>query len=447
MNNIFKHTIRHPNYEGMKFLGFEKIPSSNEYHYKLLDYKLKTQEFESCLKDFLKEFSKTEQKNSFLKFILDKYNFDMIYSKIKTKDFWALSAYFRGVLNFCPICGNPTLSIHCSNKCSNSSEKVKELKKKTLISNYGVTNPMFSETLKEKIKNTNLEKYGVEQVFQANCVKEKIKQTNLERYGFEQASKSKEVKETTRNTNLEKYGVEWFTQTELYLEKNKKTNLEKYGVDNVSKYQNIKEKIKEKLFQAHNHKNFDNFNAKFIKEKFVENKKFKVKEFMEYFDFYDRCSMNKVKKNFGIIEPNNDWDLESGHSKAELELFEWIPLDNKILGDRTLIAPYEIDILLPDLKLAIEYNGAYWHSFYPLSYHLNKLNMCIDKGFELWYIYDYDDINFWKQRLLDKINNVERKFDLQGLIDRRLYNKEELKNPIIQILDPTEEYVLGRFLC
>ena len=97
--------------------------------------------------DFLKEFSKTEQKNSFLKFILDNYNFDMIYSKIKTKDFWALSAYFRGVLNFCPVCGNPTLSIHCSNKCSNSSEKVKELKKKTLISNYDFKNNLIFSLL------------------------------------------------------------------------------------------------------------------------------------------------------------------------------------------------------------------------------------------------------------------------------------------------------------
>lgn len=446
IKKIFNHSIRKPNIEGMSLLGFEKIPSANEYHEKLLKVLLENDTLENCLKAFSKEFSKTEQFNIFIKYILEKYDFEGIYKKIKSNEFWVLSAFLRDELNFCLECGKPTLRKYCSSKCSNSSEEVKKLKEKTLKENFGVTNPMFSNAIKTRVKQTNLKRYGVECSFENEKVKEKIKTTNLEKYGFESASKSDIVKDRIKQSHIEKYGKEWFTQTDLFLEKCKRTNLEKYGVDNVSKSEKVKEKIKKSLFSQHDHKNYKDFNEEFIKENFIENKKFKVKEFMEHFNFFNRNSMNKIKRFLNIIEPNNDWNF-CGKSKAELELFEWIPLENKISGDRSLIAPYEIDILLPDLKLAIEYNGSYWHSFYPLSYHLNKLNMCNEKGFELWFIYDFDDMEFWKRRLLDRINNSKRKFDLKGLIDKRLYNKEELKHPIIQNIDPTEDYILGRFVC
>lgn len=35
---------------------------------------------------------------------------------------------------------------------------------------------------------------------------------------------------------------------------------------------------------------------------------------------------------------------------------------NLIENDRELIAPYELDIVIPELHLAIEFNGVYWHS-------------------------------------------------------------------------------------
>ena len=33
-----------------------------------------------------------------------------------------------------------------------------------------------------------------------------------------------------------------------------------------------------------------------------------------------------------------------------------------IRNDRQLIKPYELDILIPELNLAFEFNGDYWHS-------------------------------------------------------------------------------------
>jgi len=48
-------------------------------------------------------------------------------------------------------------------------------------------------------------------------------------------------------------------------------------------------------------------------------------------------------------------------SKAELEIYTF--LDSKsidyIQSDRSIIKPYELDILIPSLMLAIEFNGKY----------------------------------------------------------------------------------------
>ena len=52
------------------------------------------------------------------------------------------------------------------------------------------------------------------------------------------------------------------------------------------------------------------------------------------------------------------------HSVAEQELINFCKqfFNNLIEYDRTLIKPYELDIVIPDLNLAIEFNGVYYHS-------------------------------------------------------------------------------------
>lgn len=59
-------------------------------------------------------------------------------------------------------------------------------------------------------------------------------------------------------------------------------------------------------------------------------------------------------------------------------------------SDRTLIPPYELDIVLPDYNLAVEYCGLYWHSDAHKSphYHANKTTMCNNVGVRLLTIYE-----------------------------------------------------------
>jgi hypothetical protein len=52
------------------------------------------------------------------------------------------------------------------------------------------------------------------------------------------------------------------------------------------------------------------------------------------------------------------------NSYKEKELVEFCKqyYPDLIENDRELIKPYELDIVIPELKLAIEFNGTYWHS-------------------------------------------------------------------------------------
>lgn len=83
--------------------------------------------------------------------------------------------------------------------------------------------------------------------------------------------------------------------------------------------------------------------------------------------------------------------------------------------NRSLLKGKEIDILLPEYKIGIEYNGSYFHSEKfqedPVWSLLNKQRLCRDKGIELIHIADYDPIQVVVNMLKYKINaDVKRVF-------------------------------------
>lgn len=61
-----------------------------------------------------------------------------------------------------------------------------------------------------------------------------------------------------------------------------------------------------------------------------------------------------------------------------------------ILNDRSLLDNLELDIYLPELKIAIEFNGLYWHSdlFKEKNYHIDKTKKCEEKGVRLIHIFE-----------------------------------------------------------
>ena len=105
-------------------------------------------------------------------------------------------------------------------------------------------------------------------------------------------------------------------------------------------------------------------------------------------------------------------------SRAEIEIREFIESiynGKKEYNSRNVISPYELDFYLPDLNLAFEYNGIYWHSDKVVAkksrkfnsaneYHEFKNNKCSELGIDLFHIKEEDYINN-KEQIFEFIKN------------------------------------------
>jgi very-short-patch-repair endonuclease len=119
----------------------------------------------------------------------------------------------------------------------------------------------------------------------------------------------------------------------------------------------------------------------------------------------------KRKNNIEICNQCNEYIGSNG----EQDVYNYVSsiYDKSISrSNRKLISPFEIDMVLDDIKLCIEFNGDYWHSIKIVDdqfYHLNKLNMCLSKGYKLVQIRENDWNNnkdIIKKKLFNLINNI-----------------------------------------
>lgn len=90
------------------------------------------------------------------------------------------------------------------------------------------------------------------------------------------------------------------------------------------------------------------------------------------------------------------------NSKPEEELAKFIAsitTEQMVIGSRSVIPPQEVDIYLPGLNYAIEFNGNYWHSDTVLlktrgitseEYHKNKILKCFEKECDLVFVWEDD---------------------------------------------------------
>lgn len=245
---------------------------------------------------------------------------------------------------------------YCSAKCAQSSSKTKEKRRKTNIEKYGVDNVAKNSDIKKKTEKTNLERYGHKSTFQNEKVREKWKDTILEKYGVDHYFKTDEFKIKAKKYYLEKWGVEHQLDVEEIKERIKQTCLKKYG---VSTYLNTE---------------------------------------------HSRSSIKKYNR-----------------SSYEKDICDWLDSIgvSYITNNRNVIKPLSIDIYIEDYNLAIEFNGLYWHSelFKDKSYHLNKTNLCNEKGIQLIHIWEDDWLSrkdVIKSMILNKV----------GKIDNRVYGRK-----------------------
>lgn len=75
-----------------------------------------------------------------------------------------------------------------------------------------------------------------------------------------------------------------------------------------------------------------------------------------------------------------------------------LPEDKIITNDRKVLQGRELDIYIPTRRIAIEFNGSYWHStlFKEERYHQQKTIDCAKQGIHLIHIFEYE----WKDATL-----------------------------------------------
>jgi hypothetical protein len=108
-------------------------------------------------------------------------------------------------------------------------------------------------------------------------------------------------------------------------------------------------------------------------------------------------------------------------SKSESEIAEYISTiynGECIRNSRDIISPLELDLYYPEKKIAIEFNGIYWHSemHKPYNYHFNKFKLCKEAGIRLISIFEQD----WKFKCDDVKNILDEAFlDLKSIYARK----------------------------
>jgi len=344
---------------------------------------------------------------------------DVKCEKCKNEFNITLDAYYKNIKKY---------NFYSCQKCSHDKGKI------TLLKNYGVDHPLKSNIIKNKIKDTNLKRYGVENTFQYEEFKDKIKITNLKKYGVDNPMKNEQIKNKSIQILKNKYGEKF----EKILDKTRQTMLDRYGYEyalmNVDILKIVIEKSKIKRNKKLNQKieNLININDDDTFDIYCEKCNF-------IFNISNSLYKNRKRANTTVCTICNP--IGSSKSGYEIQLQDFIKENYKkeiSINKRNIISPLELDIYFPELKLAFEFNGLYWHNelYKENNYHLNKTEKCEKQGIQLIHIWEDDWLykqNIVKSMILNKLGETHnkigaRKTEVKEITDNKLIREFLIKN-------------------
>ena len=122
----------------------------------------------------------------------------------------------------------------------------------------------------------------------------------------------------------------------------------------------------------------------------------------------------------------------NGTSKAEKDIVEFIrtiaPDENIVENDRIMLNPRELDIYIPERKLAFEYDGLHWHCDKDgdVKKHLRKTLDCEDKGIHLVENEWLDKQDIVKSRIRNLLGSYDKTIYARACSINEVPNKESL---------------------
>jgi hypothetical protein len=319
---------------------------------------------------------------------------------------------------------------YCSKECMDKSDVVKNKRINTNLEKFGTKTPSENNKIKNKIIKTNNEKYGNNSPLQNDKIIEKSKITLKNNYNVDNPLKNNEIKQKIKITNLNRYGVDNPLKSDKIREKIKNTIYEKYGVYHALQNEQIKNKSINKQLLTISNKIKEYYNEYNILEIDNTNKKYKMMCDKKHIFDIDYSLLNSRRKTNTIICTICN-PIDKSISGLEIELINFIKEnynDNIIFNDRHL--GKELDIYIPDLKLAFEFNGLYWHSEInkPINYHLDKTKLCEKNKIQLIHIWEDDWIykkDIIKSMVINKLGKTSnkiyaRKCEIKEIDDNKL---------------------------
>ncbi len=321
---------------------------------------------------------------------------------------------YVGIAGVCNVCKKPTkflnlikgYSKYCSMSCLNKSPEHIQSVIEGNLKKYGVKNVFQLEEIKQKSRETLIKKTGFDHSSKNPETVNKRKLVWLNKYGVDHPWKVSEIFQKKNSTMIERYGTTVALQNNEIKEKQQNTVMKKYGVTNVSKIKEIKKRISES-------------NKKIFWEKLITSDR-----------LLGLCSPNFDITDFNSVSDTYSWTcakcgkefldhLDNGRiprcyhcypipksSKYETEIYDFCKqFFNKVYTNvRYILKDREIDIYIPEIKLAIEFNGLYWHSERQgksSDYHESKYLRLQELGIDLISIFEDEWIE--KQRIIKSI--------------------------------------------
>lgn len=267
-------------------------------------------------------------------------------------------------------------SKYCCSSCANKH-----------TAKHGKDAHIASKEVQEKKKQTFLKNYGVDNPFKNKEIQQKIRETNQEKFGGPAPACSPEIVQKAKQTSIERYGVEHYSRTKEFREKITKFN-----------QRNIPPEVLEKID-----------NKDWLYEQHITLKK----THMEIARDMNVCQA-AISERFGKFDLPVNYNFSTSSHEKEIENFLNELNVTFERNTRNVIPPKELDFYFPNHKLAIEYNGIYWHSSKHISkkHHKDKTDLCLDQQIQLLHIFEHDwetKKEIWKSIIKNKLNILEKK--------------------------------------
>ena len=345
-------------------------------------------------------------------------------------------------------CGNNRSFIGFKNgyrsSCGNKDCFVRE-RKKTCIEKYGVDNPKKSKEILSIEKENILKKWNGAHYMNDKSVRKKFNETMMGNWGVEWAQQSsiinkKSIEKFNENENkkeiIEKRALKIKNKSAdekiLIQEKRKDNLIDKWGNLDLF-YKHVSNKVREKSIQNYSldhhlsHPDIIKKRTNTYTESRISKVKNSLPDHIKYIsrnnndnktDYYfnllcNNCNMEfSITRQLFVLRTSKEKEvclhcnpILHGKSEIENEVYKFIQenYSGEVIKNYKSLISKELDIYLPDINIAFEFNGLYWHSeiYKDRYFHLNKSNECLEKGIDLFHIWEDDWI--YKQDIIKSI--------------------------------------------